>query len=1020
MNITELAIKRPAFITSIMIAIITVGFIAFKKMQVELFPNIDIPIIFIGTTYSGASPSEIESLVTKPLEEEISAVSGIKKLLSRSLKDTSQIIVQLYANTNIRNAEQQIRDKINQAKDKLPEDIKEPVIKRVDPADQPIITVVLSADLPDAEMFDLADNFIRPKLEQVADVGMVEILGGRKREIQILLDQNKLKNHEISLLHINKQLSISGQNVSIGTKDYNETQRVFRSISEFKNLVQIKNSLISFYSNEVPVKISDLGIVIDSLEEPTSRAFVDSKKSLLLSVYRQSDANIINVVDNVKQQIDKIKKDFPQLKGNPQISTIKDASTYIRGNIADIYETIIIAIILTIITVLFFLKNIRATIITAISLPITLIGSFIIMYCADFSINIITMLALSLAVGLLVDDAIVVVENIYRKIESGLSSKEASIASSKEILMAVVAITAVVVSVFTPISFLKGVVGQYLKQFGLTIAFAMLISLVVAISIIPVLCAYLSGKKHHQHQQQEGRLELFYEKILHFSIYNPGKILLITFTVLALSIVAFSRVPKTFMSESDNGEITVTLELSANSNLDKTTQTALDIDKIIKQNSEVLISAITSGTMSKQNHRGEIYIKLKPKKQRSISTTAFKEKLRKQIVDFQFANPIVKDFDPSGGASRGQPFNLFLISSNKDSLENFANKLFNHLKKDSRLKDLDTSNKATRTEFSIIINDAKAKAYGVNPQNVGNELRGYVSGYTPTKLKQNGLEYNIRLQLQENQRDIKDNFYKIYVSNLNNKLIKLSDIATISENIEPATINRQDRGRYIQITASLAPKVGLGNVISDIEKQFINFDLKLPSDVRYTFSGDSENMQDMISSMNMALLLSIVFIYLILTSLYESFMIPLTILIALPLAFCGAFYALFFAGESVNIFTMLGIFMLVGVSGKNSILLIDYTNKLIENGSTRYEALIIAGKLRLRPIIMTSLALIAGTMPVAIGLSETASMRTSMGVAIIGGLISSTILTLLVVPAVFGYIENAKIFMKTFLTKLVE
>ena len=1020
MNITQFAIKRPAFITSIMIAIIIVGFISFKKMQVELFPNIDIPVIFVGTTYEGASPAEIESLITKPLEEEISAISGIKKLLSRSMKDTSQIIVQLYSNTNIRYAEQQIRDKINQAREKLPKDIKEPIIRRADPADQPIITVVLTANLPEAKMFDIADNFVRPRLEQTADVGMVEIMGARKREIQILLDQNKLKNHEISLLQINKQLAISGQNVSIGSKDYQDKQRVFRSVSEFNDLSQINNSLVSFYSNEVPVKINNLGVVVDSLEEATSQAFVDSKKSLFLNVYRQSDANIIDVVDGIKKQVAKISKDSAQLEGNLQISTIKDASVYIRGNIADIYEAITIAIILTVITVFFFLRNIRATIITAISLPITLIGSFIIMYSADFSINIITMLALSLAVGLLVDDAIVVVENIYRKIESGYSAKDASIASSQEILMAVVAITAVVVSVFTPISFLKGVVGQYLKQFGLTIAFAMLISLVVAISIIPVLCAYLSGKKHQKHQQQEGKLELFYEKILHFSIFNPGKILLITLSILVLSFVAFSKVPKTFMSESNNGEITISLELPADSNLEKTTQTALDIDKIVKQNPEVLVSAVSSGTMSKQNHRGEIYVKLKPKKQREISTTAFKELLRKQIVAFQFANPVVKDFDPSGGASRGQPFNLFLISSNKESLENFANKLFNYLKNDARLKDLDNSNKATRAEFAITINDAKAKAFGVNPQNVGNELRGYVAGYTPAKLKQNGLEYNIRLQLQEDQRDVKDNFHKIYVSNLNNRLIKLSDIATITETIEPATINRQDRGRYIQITASLAPKVGLGEVISDLEQKFIDSEVKLPSDIRYNFSGDSENMQDMISSMNMALLLSIVFIYLILTSLYESFVVPFTILLALPLAFCGAFYALFVTGESVNIFTMLGIFMLVSVSGKNSILLIDYTNKLIEAGKSRNEALVIAGKMRLRPILMTSFALIAGTIPVAIGLSETASMRTSMGVAIIGGLISSTLLTLLVVPAVFGYIENAKIFLKNFLTKLVE
>ncbi len=1031
MNITELSIKRPAFISSLMITIITVGYIAFNKMNVELFPNIDIPVIFVSTRYDGAAPSEIESLVSKPLEEEISTVSGIKKLMSRSLKDTSQIIVQLYQNTDIKYAEQQIRDKINQARAKLPEDVKEPVIRRVDPSDQPVLTVILKADLPESELFDLADNFVRPRLEQTADVGMVEILGARKREIQILVDQDKLKSRDVSLSQINRQLALSGQNVSIGKRDVGDKQRVFRSASEFNEINQIENTLVNFYSNEIPTKVSDIGVVIDGLEDENSRAYLDGKKSLFLTIYRQSDANIIKAVDGVKVQIEKIKKDFASMQGKPEITSTKDASVYIRSNISDIQEAVVIAVILTVLTVLFFLGSIRATIITAISLPITLIGAFIIMYSADFSINVITMLALSLAVGLLVDDAIVVVENIYRKIESGMNPIEASIASSREILMAVVAISAVVISVFTPISFLKGTVGQYLKQFGLTISFAMMISLVVAISIIPVLCAYLSGqnKKPHKHNEKKkiSRFDAFqlyledrYEGALKFSIKHPAIIIISTLLIIAGSIVAFTKVPKTFMTESDNGEITISLELTADSSLDATSAVALKIDKIVRQNKEVFISAASAGTMSRQAHRGELYIKLLPKKERDISTSQFKEKLRQQLVEFNYANPVVKDFDPSGGASRGQPFNLFLISSNKDSLDKYATMLYEKLKQDPRLKDVDTSNKATRAEFKVKLKEDSARNYGVNSQAVGNELRGYVEGFTPTKLRQNGLEYNIRLRLKPEQRDIKDNFNTIYVPNINNKLIRLADIAETEEDIEPATINRQDRGRYIQITASLAPKIGLGNLIDDFQKQFAEGDLKMPSDVRFSFSGDSENMQDMITSMNQALLLSIVFIYLILTSLYESFVVPFTILLALPLAFCGAFYALYIMGESVNIFTMLGIFMLVSVSGKNSILLIDFTNRLIAEGKSRTDALVIAGRVRLRPILMTSIALIVGTLPVAIGFSETASMRTSMGVAIIGGLISSTLLTLVVVPAVFSYIDRFRIWIKAKLWKMVE
>ena len=1026
MNITELSIKRPTFITSIMAVIITVGMICFNKMNVDLFPNIDIPTIFVSTTYTGAAPSEIESLVTKPLEEQVSTVSGIKTVTSKSLKDTSQIIINLYQGTDIKYAEQQIRDKVNQAKSKLPEDIKEPIIRRIDPADQPVMTVALEADLSEGALFDLADQYITPRMEQASNVGMVEIVGARKREIHVLLDQKLLKLRETTLAQVRNQLAISGQNVPIGKNDSTDSEIIFRSASEFNNIQQINDIIVNFYSNEVPTRISDLGRVVDSLEDETSRAFVDGKKSLFINVYRQSDSNIIKVVEGVNQQIAKMRKDLSKMKGAPQIKEVKNASKYIKNNVDDVYETIAIAIILTVLTVFFFLANIRATIITAFALPICLIGAFIIMYVANFSINVITLLALSLAVGLLVDDAIVVVENIYRKIEEGMNAKQAAVEATREITMAVVAITLVVVSVFTPISFMKGIVGQYLRQFGLTIAFSMLVSLFVAISIIPVLCAYLSGKKIEKITRKKENswikkillhfenfqiyLENKYEKILIFSINKPKRILLMTFAVLAFSLFLFKFVPKTYLAERNNGDVAVGLELAADASLNATNDTANKINEIIHKNPEVELTAMSVGSGTSQANRGDIYVRMT--KDRKVSTAEFKDRLREQLKGFAFANPIVRDYDPSSGASRGQPFNLFLISTNEAELEKYADKIYDKLKQDPRLKDVDASNKNTRTEFRVIVKDQAAKTYGVNSQMVGNELRGYVEGYIPTKFRENGLEYDVRVRLEPEQRNLKENFNSYYVPNVNQRLIKLSDIATGEEGREAATINRKDHGRYIQITASVAPGYGLGNIIDESIAMMQEGELKTPSGIRYSFSGDSENMQDMLSSMGFAMLMSILFIYLILSSLYESFVIPFTILLALPLAFCGAAMALFLTQESVNIFTFLGIFMLISVSGKNSILLIDFTNHLIEQGKSRSEALIMAGKIRLRPILMTSFALIFGTLPVAIGVSPSSAQRTAMGVAIIGGLISSTILTLVVVPAVFSYIDRFRIWVK--------
>ena len=1036
MNITDISIKRPAFITSLMAVIVTVGVICFGKMSVDLYPDVDIPTIFISTSYRGAAPSEIEALITKPLEEEISTISGIKRVTSRSMKDTSQIVINLYQGTDIKYAEQQVRDKINQTKSRLPEDVLEPVIRRVDPSDQPIMTISLNADLPEDELYDLADQFVSPRIEQASNVGMVEILGARKREVQVLLDQKALKNRQISLSQVVRQLEISGQNVSIGKNNSATTEMVFRSASEFSNLGQIDDVIVNFYSNEVPTRISDIGTVVDGLEDETSRAYVDGKKALFLDIYRQSDSNIISAVEGVNEQIAKMQVELSRMKGNPQIKEIKNASKYIKNNVDDVYLTIAIAVILTILTVFFFLANFRATIITAVALPISLIGAFIIMYLAGFSINVISLLALSLAVWLLVDDAIVVVENIYRKIESGMTPQKAASEATREIIMAVVAITLVVVSVFTPISFIEGVIGQYLRQFGLTIAFAILISLLVAISIIPMLCAYLSGKKVGRITESNSNsftskllkkfenfqnfLEQKYEKILIFSIANPKKILLITVAVLILSVFTFKFVPKTFTAEGNNGEISISLELPADASIDATDEVAKKIDAILHQNPEVELSSMSVGSGSAQSNRASIYVRLKPGKIRKITTAEFKEKFRKQIKDFAYAHPIVRDYDPSNIASRGQTFSLTLISTNQVGLEKYAKEVYEKLKQDPRFKDVDNSNKSTRTEFRVKIKDAAAKMYGVNSQVVGDELRGYIEGYTPTVFREGGLEYNVRVRLKPEQRNLKENFSNLYVPNLNQRLIKLSDIAATEEGQEAAVITRQDHGRYIQIGASLAKGVGLGDVMNDAVKLITEGELKMPPDIRYSFTGEAENMQDLQTSMSFALFIAILFIYLILTSLYESFVTPFTILLALPLALSGVAFGLFLTNDSMNIFTMLGIFLLIGVSGKNSILLIDFTLHLMSQGKSRSEALIEAGKIRLRPILMTSFALIAGTLPVAIGLHESSAQRTAMGVAIIGGLVSSTLLTLVVVPAVFSYIDRFRLWCKAKLEKAVD
>ncbi len=1031
MNLSEISIKRPIFLTSIVILLVAIGIVSFKSMPVEMFPEVNIPVVAVTIIYPGAGPSEIETLVTKPIEDELSTLSGMKRLTSKSLEGMSQVVAEFNQSVDAKYAEQQIRDKVSITKPKLPADIKEPSIKKMDPSDQPIMTFSLSSPLSDAESFDIADQIIKPRLEQVNNVGAIEIMGGRKREVHILLDRKLLKARELSVSQVAAQIGASGQNVPAGKVSSGDKETIFRSLGEYQSVDEINQTLVSLYANEVPTRVTNIGKAVDSLEDEKSRVFVNGTKSLFLDVYRQSGSNTLAVVKDVKKQFEKIQLELKEKNSQIEMKLIRDASTQIDNNVYDVYETIVIAIILTVITVFFFLGSMRTTFITGLSLPISLIGSFMVMYLAGFSINVVSLLALTLAIGLLVDDAIVVIENIYRRIETGESSMVAAERGTNEIMMAVVAITLVVISVFAPVGFLAGIVGQFLKQFGLTIAFSMAISFFVAVTVIPMLSAYFAGSGHdHSKAVKKGiyyytlgamlrafdrfqtRLENGYVKVLHFTLKHPLLILSTSVAILIGSFVAASTLPSNFVPEPDEGELTVSLDLPPGTNLEAMNILSQQVDDKIRTMAPVALTALTVGSRNNEPNKANVFVSLKRGKAREGTTGQFKERLRQELKDFAHANPIVTEYDSSGGMQQ-QPVLLNLIGQDQAQLESYASKLFAYLKSNNLLKDADSTFRPGKPELQVEIKNAAAEVYGISTLTLGAELRAQIEGLTPAKYRENGREYDIRVRLLPEQRDLERDFKLTYVPNVNNKLVRLADVANSKSSTTAATIDRQSRGRYIQLSAGLAAGVGLNSALEDIKNAIATQDeLKVPEGIRYAFAGESEDFSEMIASMIMAVCFSVLFIYLILASLYESFVTPLTILLALPLALAGAFLALYVTGESLNLFAFLGIFLLLGVSGKNSILLVDFARQLIAEGKSRSDALVEAGRVRLRPILMTSFALIAGTIPVAIGMSEASKTRTSMGIAIIGGLISSTILTLVVVPAAFSYIDRFRLWSK--------
>jgi len=727
----------------------------------------------------------------------------------------------------------------------------------------------------------------------------------------------------------------------------------------------------------------------------------------------------------VKGEIEALGTELKGSKGNPVIHLVQDTGKKISENVWDVQETILIGIVLTIVVVFLFLANGRSTIITALALPNSLLGAFVIMSLAGFTINVVSLLALTLAVGLLIDDAIVVRENIFRHLEMGKQPEEAARVGTQEVTLAVIATTAVVIAVFAPVGFMSGIMGQFLKQFGLTICFAMAISLFDALTIAPMLSTYFAEARHAREKQEslwgrtvgrvlesfsgfQDRLAKGYEKLLRLVLRRPLATLALSLAVFVACTATVRQIPIVFIPDQDTGELSVALEMPPGTNLDAMTRIALKADELARKHPGVHLTTLTVGGRNNESNIASMYIALKPGKERTIPTPEFRELLRKEFAEDALvgrATPRIKNGSGDGGPDSGLQLNL--MGNDQRKLEEYSLKLAALMKADPAFQHVDLSYRPGKPEFQLFVKPAAAPIYGMNTRLMGEEIRAQVDGTVPAKFREEGREYDIRVRLKPEQRNLKENFDKILIPNINNSLVRLSDVAQGKPATAAASIDRLSRSRYVQVSGDVADGVGTNQAIEKVDKYLK--ELKLPPEIRAVYADSTENYLDMIISFAIAIGLGVVFIFLVLASLYESFITPFTIMLALPLAICGAFAAIFISNESLSLFAMLGIVMLLGVACKNSILLVDAARQLMGKGMSRVDALVEAGKIRLRPILMTSVALIAGTVPIAVGLNEASAQRVSMGYGIMGGLVSSTLLTLIVVPAAFIYIDRFRV-----------
>lgn len=1019
MSPSLLSVRHPVFIMSITILILALGAMSLKGLPIDLFPDVSLPTVVVQTSYPGAGPKEVETEVSKILEDEVSSISGVKKVSSQNMEGVSLITIEFSLKTNLNFAEQEVRAKVSNAARLLPDDIDTPVIFKISPSDAPILGIALQSDLPDGELYDLANEIISPQFEQVFQVGRVDILGGRKREIHVSLNNDRLNETDISASAVVAALQSGGRNVPAGKIDEGAQQYTFRTVAQYQTIAEINNSVLRLADVYHPITIGSVATIQDTLQDEISRTRINGKKALNFDIYRQTGANSVRVADDVKAKIEKMNADFKAKGVNAEMKAIFDATRKIRANVFDVYESITIGVILTIIVVYFFLGSLKSTLITGFALPNSLLGACIVMSLFGFSINIMSLLAMSLVVGLLVDDAIVVRENIFRKLEEGLSAKKAAVIGTNEVTLAVIATTLAILAVFGPIGNLQGIVGQFFKQFGLTVCFAMIISLFDGLFVAPALSAYVAGS--HSHAEPTSRfgrwnkkllkdfdnfqswLEKVYVRILRWSLAHPLKTIGASVGIFLFSIFIAGKVPFTFLPPQDNGEFFVMFELPPGASLDGTDAVAKQLEEILAKRPEIEDIMTTIGNRNREAQKGSLYIRLVPSKKREFNTTQMKDIVFEELKDFRKYNLIVSD---NPGQQNSRPFNLNIVGQDMDQLIAYSKKFYEFLNKNPNLQQVDTSYREGKPEFQVVLKPDIAKASGVTVMAVGGELRSLIEGQTPAIYRENGINYDVRVRLRDEERDLRKQFTKIKVPNLNQRLVPLNNVANLVEAQGPAVILRENRNRYIQLSAGITPGgAGLGGVMAQVQK-LSQSELKPPPGVSFSFVGEAERFAELMTNILVSMGLGVMFIYLVLASLYGSFITPVTIMSVIPLAACGAFFSLFIARSTFDLFSMIGCVMLMGLATKNSILLIDSASALQREGVDRVSALIKAGETRLRPIIMTSLALIAGMVPVAIGLNEASKSRTSLGIVVIGGTISSTLLTLLVIPAIHLYVDR--------------
>ncbi len=1017
MKLANVSIERPVFATMMILALVVLGLFSYTKLNIDQYPDVDIPAVTVTTVLPGAGPEQIETDVTKKIEDAVNTIGGIDHITSTSQEGVSLVVIQFKLEVEGKQAAQEVREKISAVRATLPTDIKDPVILRYDPASQPIMTLTISGERSEKEITTYTKDVIKKRLENVNGVGKVDLVGGAEREIQVEIDAARLQSFNLSIQEVNQAIAAANVEVPAGNLIQGQRQLLLRTMGKYQSVGDFERVVIATPGGKV-VRLSDVATVTDGVKERTSLTRVNGARAVGLNIQKQSGGNTVRVADALKKAITKASAELP---GDLKILIARDNSTYIRDSVNDVVFDILYGGLLAVIVVYLFLANMRPTIISAIALPTSIIASFIVMYALNFTLNMMSLMALSLAVGLLIDDAIVVIENIYRHMHEGETAFEAAKSATAEIGLAVMATTFTVVAVFVPVAFMPGIVGRFFFQFGITVSVSVLVSLFVAFTLTPMLSSRWL-KKEDEELTNDGsvlRRGLYYfnhafeilsdryQSAITWSLAHRKTVIFGSLGMFFVSFFLMRFLGSSFFPASDQGEFNVTVNAAPGSSLEQTSAICLQIEQAVKQRPEVITTLTTIGAGNDPVTKAAVLVKLVKKKERKATIEQMMADLRSQFKNIPGANIGFSVAQGPGGGAK--PLIMSVRGEDLSVLNTLAGKVEQIVRSTPNAVDIENSLEISKPEVRIRIDRDKASDLGINVGLIATTLRSMVDGTVVTQYQEGDEQFDVRAQLTRNDRTSFENIRNMTLKSSktlpNNQklLIHVSDIADIRQGDGPSKINRYDRQREIRIDANLDGRL-LGEVLADVQKQVKLLDV--PSGYSAGVTGQGEQQAEAFTNILLSLGLAIIFVYIVLAMQFESFGSPFAIMFALPMSLIGAVIALLAFKSALSVISMIGIIMLMGLVTKNGILLVDYANTLREKGLNRTQALITAGATRLRPILMTTLAMIFGMIPVAFGMSEGSEMRAPMGQAVIGGLITSTLLTLFVVPVMYALIDD--------------